>query len=224
MEVHHFQEVIGWLLKKGRDDADARAVAGALAKYLADDPDDNVSDLLKPLLQPMLTAFAPIVWPPLGQAIVNDRTQAWRIGHALGDRFSSAGEKKPAILYVPEDILFAWCHAHPDAGPAFIATTAPALTSQNPRAWHPLVKRLLDEFGDRDDVRDSLVANMHTFGWWGSRTTYYALYDEPLRSLENHPIGAVRRWAQVMLMQMRKEVDSARMEDDERDARSDRRT
>jgi hypothetical protein len=43
---------------------------------------------------------------------------------------------------------------------------------------------------------------MRTFGWTGSRTTYYALYEAPLRSLENHPIGAVRRWAKTMLGHM----------------------
>jgi hypothetical protein len=33
-----------------------------------------------------------------------------------------------------------------------------------------------------------------------------------------YPIGAVRRWAQVTLTQMRKQIDSAKMEDDEQEA------
>lgn len=225
MDAHHFQEMIGWLLKQGRDDTDARAVATDLAKYLADDPDGNGSDLVKPLLKPLLTTFAPIVWPLLGNAIANDRAKAWGMELALGDRVSFADEETPAILHVPEDILFAWCHAHPDVGPAFVAAIAPVLTSKDPkkptRHFHPLVKRLLDEFGDCDDVRRGLYRNMHTFGWSGSRTTYYARYVEPLRSLENHSIGAVRRWAQVMLTQMRKNFDSAKIEDDEQTAQWD---
>jgi hypothetical protein len=43
-------------------------------------------------------------------------------------------------------------------------------------------------------------------------------YEQPLRSLSEHPIGAVRRWAQVTLTQMRKQIDSAKMEDDEQEA------
>jgi len=62
---------------------------------------------------------------------------------------------------------------------------------------------------------------MHTFGWSGSRTTYYALYEVPLRSLENHPIGAVRRWAHQMLSHMMAEIQSAKTEDDEQRARWD---
>jgi hypothetical protein len=222
MDAHHFERMIGWLLKKGRGDVDARAVVAALAKYLAAHPDTNARDFIKPLLPVMLSDFAPIVWPPLGQAIVNDRATAWLVEHVLGDSFSFADEKKPAILHVPEDILFTWAHANPDAGPAFLARVLPVLTRQKTdateRAFHPLVMRLLNEFGDRDDVRRYLVQNMHTFGWSGSLTTYYARYEQPLRSLSEHPIGPVRRWAQVTLTQMRKQIDSAKMEDDEQEA------
>ena len=32
MDAHHFEQIIGWLLGKGRDDADARTVALIVAK------------------------------------------------------------------------------------------------------------------------------------------------------------------------------------------------
>jgi hypothetical protein len=48
--------------------------------------------------------------------------------------------------------------------------------------------------------------------------TYYALYEAPLRSLENHPIGAVRRWAKTMLGHMTAEIKAAKTEDDEQQA------
>jgi len=213
--------MMGWLLKKGPTDPDAIAVAGELAQFLADDPDGDGRDLIKPLLLKMLSDFAPIVWRPFGRAVVQDRTQAWRIEHALGDSWSFGGEKKPPILKVPADILFAWAHANPESAPAFLARVLPVLKTQKVGAehvFHPLVLRLLNEFGARDDVHRGLVQNMHTFGWSGSLTTYYALYEQPLRSLADHPIGAVRRWAQITLASMRKQIESAKMEDDEQDA------
>jgi hypothetical protein len=76
MDAHHFEHVVGWLLKKGRDDADARAAAGKLASYLASDPDGNARDLIKPLLPVMMKNFASTVWPPFGNAIVQDRATA----------------------------------------------------------------------------------------------------------------------------------------------------
>ncbi len=222
MDLHHFQELLNWLLAKGREDNDARAVAEHLADWLANEPAGEAADIVKPLLKPLLSTFATTVWPRLANAIVKQRAKAWRFEHILGDSFAFAEEKTPAIIHVPEEMLFAWCHAHPDVAPAFLATTVPVLAARNSnRGLHPLMVRILDEFGANEDVRRAIVQNMYTFGWAGSRTTYYALYEEPLRSLENHRIGAVRRWAQTMRSDMRKEIDHAQQEEDERDAHWD---
>jgi hypothetical protein len=224
MDVHHFEQMIGWLLKKGREDPDARNVAIELANHAAANR-DSTEGLVKPLLPILLSNFASVIWPTFGRAIVGDRATAWRLQHLLGDSFSFAAKKNPAILNVPEDILFAWCHGNPEVGPAFLAQIVPVLTSQRPEeggnTLHPFVKRLLDEFGDRDDVLKKLVQNMHTFGWTGSQTTYYALYKAPLRSLGSHPIGAVRRWAKTMLLHMTAEIQAAQTEDDEQQAQWD---
>jgi DNA-binding transcriptional regulator YiaG len=221
MDTHHFEQIIGWLLKKGREDADARTVAIELANHATAHP-DNVGGLVKPLLPILLTNFASVIWPVFGRSIVADQAKAWRLQHLLGDSYSFAEKKNPAILNVPEDILFDWCHANPEVGPAFLAQFIPVLESQRPQAGgnklHPIAKRLLDDFGEREDVLKRLVSNMHTFGWTGSRTTYYALYEAPLRSLENHPIGAVRLWAKTMLGHIIAEIQAAKTEDDEQQA------
>jgi hypothetical protein len=222
MEAHHFSEMMKWLLAKGPGDSDARTVATVVAKRLAADPDGHGADLIKPLMPKLLADFAEIVWPIIGQAIVSDRSKAWRIEHALGDRHSFGAVQNPAILRLPEDFLFSWCHAHPESAPAFVASVAPVLTNRNPNAgdrdFHPIVRRLLDEFGNRDDVLRELVSNMYTFGWTGSRTSYYRLYEQPLHTLETHPIGAVRRWAKKMLASLSRKIDAAHNEDEERNA------
>jgi len=222
MDAHHFKQLMEWILAKGRQDPDAGAIAITLTKQLIADADNTGEDLIKPLLPRLLSGFPEIVWPLLGQAIVSDRKRAWQFEHVLGDNLSFRDRQEPSILCLPEDLLFAWCHAHTDVGPSFVAVVAPALTNRNPdvgdRAFHPIIKRLLDEFGDRDDVLRGLVRNLHTFGWTGSRTTYYALYEQPLRGLENHPIGAVRRWAKKMLSDLSRAIDAAHDEDEEQKA------
>ena len=77
------------------------------------------------------------------------------------------------------------------------------------------MRRLLNEFGDSDDLLQSVSRNMHTFTWWGSRTTYYALYEKPLQELLDHPKLKVRRWAKNTLRQLDAEIDAARIEDEE---------
>ncbi|XSC41983.1 hypothetical protein ACF1BQ_025465 [Bradyrhizobium sp. RDT10] len=222
MDAHHFKQLIEWLLKKGRDDDDARIAAIGIARYAVVDPDGNARDLIKPLLPTLLSMFPSIVWPIFGNAIIGDRRTAWRVEHLLGDSFSFADRKHPAVMSVPEDVLFAWCHTNQDRAPAFLAGVIPILVTRQPQpggnALHPLTQRLIDEFGDRDDVLKALVRNMYTFGWAGSRSKYFTLYEAPLRALETHRIGGVRRWAKKMIDRLRDEIDAARTEDAEEQA------
>ena len=247
MSDHHFEQVMNWMLGKGRHDPDARATALALANAVVsvtgwkDEPafdtsgvDDLKSTLvagwkherlLKPVVPMLLSGFPEIAWTLIGQAIVSDQRRGRRFEDILGDKFAFDRGPNPAILSLPEDTLFAWCRAHPDRAPAFAARVLPILTSYQKGAQepllHPTMARLLDEFGDREDVRQAVALNMHNFGWWGSVRTYYALYQEPLSALCDHPKPKVRRWAKSLLQQLGTEVENARNEDEEREAQQD---
>ena len=85
----------------------------------------------------------------------------------------------------------------------------------------PIVRRLIDEFGERDDVQKALVANMYTFGWSGSMTTYYELYKEPLAHLHNHAKSSVRKWAKRMSDQIEREIAREQDSDEEHEAQYD---
>ena len=223
MAESHFKHIMKWILRKGRQDPDARATALALATALVSVADWKEGRIMKPLVSTLLSGFPEIVWPLIGQTIVSDRGQAWRLKYVfLGDQFSFKQEKNPVILSLPEDALFAWCHAHPDRAPAFVAAIVPVLTTYRIEApeqsLHPVVIRLFDEFGDRDDVLQAVSLNMENFSWSGSVTNYFTLYLEPLRMLHNHPKWRVRRWAKTMLRHLDTRIEHARNEDEERDA------
>ncbi len=222
MDQHHSTEAIRWLLNKGSDDRDAAAIALILAQHLADDPIELGKQYIRPHLPGLFSKFAHIVWPVIGQAIVSDKANQWRLRNVLGDAFAIDDEKQSLIAQLPADMLFAWCHAHPEVAPAFLAGIISVLKRDNsngaPPQLDPLARRLLDEFGDREDVLAALNSNMYTFGWSGSVGDYYQQYIEPMRSLASHPIGAVRRWSNRVLVAMQREIDLARDENEERKA------
>ena len=174
------------------------------------------------LLPTLLADFPEVVWPLIGQAIVSDRWKAHRLGLALGDSFSFGPRTNPPLLHLPEATLFAWCHAHPDSAPAFAAGLLPVLAAPDGEerkvSFHPRLARLLDEFGDREDVREAIDRNVNSFGWSGSATTYYARYEHPFAELTRHPRLAVRRWAKSMLRRLRASRERARNEEEEEEA------
>ena len=223
MGEHHFEQIMDWMLSRGRQDPDASATALVLAKEMC-----NVETLKLGrigegrVLSKLLSDFPEVVWTLIGQVIVTDRYRAFLLKLELGDAFGFGRETEPAILSLPEHTLFAWCHAHPDHAPAFAAEILPVITSHDAddpeRSLHPVMVRLLDEFGERQDVQQAVGRNIGTFGWSGSTTTYYVLYEQPLNTLLQHAKPQVRRWAKSMIRQLREDVQRARNFDEEQNA------
>jgi hypothetical protein len=224
MTDHHFTELMGWMLNHGRADADARAVALTLSRALTEKADlERLSDerRIRPLLGQLLQEFPEVSWPLIGQAIAANPKTAWRFEFLMGRGTGIDGRGDVPILSLPADTLFAWCHAHPDVAPAFVAKTLPLLGDAGEggqASFHPLIRRLLDEFGHRDDVRSQLNANMYTFGWSGSLSTYYERYRAPLAGLADHPVAAVRKWAKRTSQQLESQIRHELNSDEERSA------
>lgn len=222
MVIHHVSQLMSRMLERGRGDPHARAVALALARAVVDvdDVDDWFGESLVSLL---LSKFPEIAWPLIGQAIVADPSHAWSMESVLGGQIGFDRETDAVLLHLPEDTLFAWCHAHPHRAPAFVAKVVPPLTSYRhdaaERSLHPVLVRLLDEFGDRDDVLQGIAHRMHTFGWSGSLANYFALYEKPLRPLLDHAQAKVRHWARARLRGLRASIERARDQDEEWEAK-----
>ena len=225
-----------WLLQKGREDPDARAAALALARALVGLDDASAEGMLRarmidermiePVIRLLLGSFPEIVWPIVGHGIISDPLRAWRLRTVLGNSTASDRRHDAAILNLPEDVLFEWCRTHPDSAPAFTAMAVPVLTTYDhgavERALHPYTARLLDEFGDREDVLQAISGNIHSYTVWGSPTTYFALYEAPLSRLrDEHPSAKVRRWARETLRGIAAVSEKIRHEEDEWEARHD---
>lgn len=254
MDQHYFEEITSWLLSKGRDDSDARATALSLARGLVDAHENQNHRLARRVVPLLLFSYPEIVWPLISQAIVSEHRAHWYFEELLGSRLSSSDPKEPAIVHLPEETLFAWCHAYPGIAPNFVATIVPFLSprfvaSADPFAAslqaeargippafpdsdsldsemqdsqiHPLVRRLLEEFGNQDDVLTVLGRFLYSFSWSGSLTTYYSLFENPLQELLQHQFMKVRTWARNMLRQLSQEKERARNNDAERQAYHD---
>ena len=219
---HGFRRVVGWMLGKGRPDNDAWATALALAKAVVHAEGIEHHVLLQPVLPRILSDFPEVSWPIIGQAIVSDARRAWHLGLILGHSYSLPDRNAPPLLSLPEPTLVGWCHGNPDRAPAFVAEHVPVLTfgadATGKPSLHPVIVRLLDEFGDRDAVLQAVDTNIHNFGWRGSKTTYFERYQQPLQELLQHKRPKVRRWARAMLRRLDLQIDAARKQDEELEA------
>ena len=224
MEEHHFGVLMKWLLEKGREDPDACAVASALSRALDMDQKNTLKDMIKPAMRLLLGNFPEISWQILGQSVLSDPARAWRLGLLLGSRQSLPAERHHAdILSLPEEALFAWCRANPGGAPAFAAAVVPILANYTHEvqeaSLHPWIARLLNEFGDNQEMLNALHGNIFSFLVWGSPTAYFALYEAPLGRLrDEHSALRVRCWAKGILREIAAESARIRTEDEEWEA------
>ena len=203
---YFFRQIVCRMLAKGREDANAQAVALALARSLA--LGDHAGWInprsTKPssVLTKLLAGFPEIAWPLIGGTIVANRAFANRMRYILGRPYTTGGSIRPPILDLPEDSLFSWCHDNPDSAPAFVAECVPILCTDGDKAGqvrlHPVISRLLEEFGDRQDVRRTLQRNIHPSSWSGSLSRHYARYSGPFEQLRTHSKPQVRQWAEEL--------------------------
>lgn len=222
MSEYCFQGIMEHFLNKGSNDPNAKTVALLLTNQISSLVEVSNEYLIRPLIPKLLSDFYEISWPLIAKTIVSDES-TWKFENLLGDKYSFGESQNPAILNLPVDVIFEWCHENSEVAPAFIAAIVPVLTSQNPLnkdiTLHPVMKQLLDEFGEREDVLSAIAGNIGTYGWSGSRTTYYKLYEKPFKELEKHPIKQVRFWAQEMIQDLGLQKGAARDHDEEQEAR-----
>ena len=206
-----FETIMSWMLRKGREDRDACATALALARALVAINGRDQSDLLTPVVPLLLSGFPEIVWPLVGQALVSDVPENRPLESLMMDPYGSA--RHCALLNLPEDTLFAWCHAHPNRAPIFAARCLPVVQGAE---LHGRMARLIDEFGERPGVLQAVGLNMENSICIGSGAEYLARYDGPLASLRKHPIPRVREWATRMIRTHRYEIREIRKSEEER--------
>ncbi len=225
MSQFRFCKIMDEMLNKGRQNPDACITVLALGKALCQVEESRDCFLIKDVLPTMLADFPEIVWPLIGQAIASDNRQARVFEYVLGDSYVNGRDSNPIFLNLPENTIFAWCHAHPTCAPAFTAAVLPVLASKQDdsavHALHPLLSRLLDDFGEQKDVRDAVESNMLRRGWFRSETTKYTPLREPLSSLHKHHKPEVRTWAKTLSRDLEVAFEEARVRDEERDAISE---
>ncbi len=224
MTEWQFVQIVLRTLRKGRDDDHARETALAFSKALVHGHEDGWLDLygrtLRPVLRKLLSGFPGIAWQLIGGAIVSSPGFASVMAFSLGGKPRDDPGVDPPILALSEETLLAWCHANPDRAPAFSATCLPILAvaggdPNNHHRLHPVISRVIDDFGERPDVQEAFERNLYTTGLVSSVADYYASHVAPLKLLQKHEKPEVRRWARRLGRELCQRIDHGRTHEEE---------
>ncbi len=214
---HFFEKLMTWMLKQEPSSRDVVATAMALAKVVANLPDADSYDrerneALRSILPILLSRFSGIAWPLIGSAIISTK-DTYVFEYLMREKIEIVKQDNPPLLNLPEDILFAWCHSHPERASAFAASAIPLLSSDDQGdnlCVHPVMVRLLENFGDHDDVIRKSYLKIFNVAGSGPMEKSYQRRQEPVKLLLKHPNKKVRRWAKNALRQIQRMTEEAR--------------
>ncbi len=214
---HFFEKLMTWMLKQEPSDHDVVATAMALAKVVANLPDADSDDserneALRSILPVLLSRFSGIAWPLIGSAIISTK-DTYVFEYLMHEKIEIVKQDNLPLLNLPEDILFAWCHAHPERASAFAASAIPLLSSDDQGdnlCVHPVMVRLLENFGDHDDVIRKSYLKIFNVEGSGPMEKSYQRRREPVKLLLEHPNKKVRHWAKNALRQIQRMTEEAR--------------
>ena len=165
--------------------------------------------------------FPDIAWPLIGGVIVTDNAARLRMESVLGSSFRIFDKEEALISALPEETIISWCRAHPATAPAFAGKAVPILDDRGcgkvKQALHPIMRRMLDEFGTREDVREAVISNLHCYTIHTERSKYFGAHIPVFRSLEAHSERDVRQWAGRVVRDLERTVEKSMERQEERD-------
>lgn len=175
-----------------------------------------VSKLLNQLVQEMPFEMWAIVSPMLGPPI--DKR-----AHALADwlqggsfKFSVEDEKSAALNLIPQQSIWEWVDQDLENRAWYLASFAPKLNEDG--TLPSLVRAILSRYGDRDDVKESLLSNWSSEGWLGPASSHYGSKKEVLeRLLETESEPRVREWLHLYIRRLRLRIETARRQEERED-------
>jgi len=218
MAGHNWEVVSNKLLRINKDIELAKYLAEEIVAICGSDevPWHIVDYNAQRVLEVLLKQYFQECWHIIGNALMSED---WRTSHYLEDILGPGYEKEKSealIADIPQDALLKWCEKNSPRGPVAIAHLTPIFSSEKEKtSWHPLARKLIDKFGNIEEVRNKLDSNLWSFSSCGSRAPYYQKRIDLLSELSNHPIKEVREWAVSGIKCFERERDETRREAEE---------
>ena len=142
----------------------------------------------------------------------------YQVKNELG---SGYGFGKGPLFEMGDDKLMALCVKYPDSAPTRIASMVPCFDyAEKEENAKPIDQFstwfiwLLDNFGDRKDVRDSLHVNLGSYFWSGSTIPLHERNLRCFKNLYNHPRSEVVEWAQLCVKDEQAMLERERSNED----------
>ena len=213
-------EIVQKLLQEDEDVELAKHVTNEIIKYCSfSRAIHTIDDYVKSVLEVLFDYYFNEVWPSIGEALLDENNTLFFLNfkHISENTLHPQFDASNLLIKGNQKKLISWCKQNSPKGPKKLAHIVPRYSTgvNEGEGWHPLAKKLIDKFGDIDEVRKALEANLNTFSWTGSLVPLFQAHKKLFKELENHNIKEVRIWARGNIEQIDKRIEEQKNWDEE---------
>lgn len=148
----------------------------------------------------LLYKYKDTIWPALSSALLAGAEHGVTYSQLRFILGSHIGFQSGLLINnYGEDFLLRWCKDNAPIAPQRLASIIPVYRSDGSKRFSDIMLKLLDLFGNDEEVLSNLSCNMGSFAWTGSVIPLFQTQLAALHELENHKHYTVIRWAKELI-------------------------
>lgn len=108
------------------------------------------------------------------------------------------------------EIILNWCKQQEEDTIHWIALMLPIYETKVSETtnWHPYALKFINEFGNSESILSAISANLGTYSWTGSILPRLEIEMNLFKSLRNHILPSVKKWAEIQIENIEKRIIS----------------
>ncbi|BFM44267.1 hypothetical protein CFS9_29080 [Flavobacterium sp. CFS9] len=180
----------------------------------------HLDNQVQKIYEILIEKYFDAIWDELSVNLIaiNDNYSKFQgLKYILGSHIGGVGRTTGLLFNGNIDIIFDWAQQNKDIAPERLAQLIPIYADDNTNynSLNPLAIKLLDNFGNIEQVIRSFSSNMGSYSWTGSIVPLLKAKKEIFMYLSNHKFETVRSWANMRLSYIDKEIENEKNRDEE---------
>ena len=160
------------------------------------------------------------IWPELSAGLVGveeDYIKYYGLKHILGSHIGGLSSKSGLIQKIGDKVIFEWCEENKPLAASRLAEMIPIYKDGNKdySEWSPIAKKLIDQYGNFDEVLMYLSINMGSYSWTGSLVPLLESKRQLFEKLVDHKYKEVQTWAKNELSYLQEKIKNETNRDQE---------
>lgn len=220
LDDYKWTEAISLILSDEKEVDFARFINKSVIESITWENSYHLDHYIQQVYEILLKLHFNSIWPDLSYALLSSEEKYitfYGLKHILGSHIGGVGRSVGVLFHGDIDSIFNWCADNKPLAPSRLAELTPIfdLNNTDNAKWHPVALRLIDEYGDIEEVLSNLSSNMGTYFWTGSVVPFLESKKELFEQLTNHKTELVREWATTYIGYLEKDIEAEKNRDAE---------